>query len=491
MGLLPPGTELSPRPEWVPAWDSLPPEQQQLYARYQECFAAYLSHADHHVGRVLAFLEELGELDNTLVFALSDNGASSEGGETGSINDARPWNLAERPVEEAIARIDEIGGPTVHNNYPWGWTVAGNTPFRRWKREVHEGGIADPLVVSWPARLTARGEIRRQYVHAIDLVPTILEVAGVTPPSSIDGAAQTPIHGVSFAESLFDAGAVSRRDTQYYEMFACRAIYHGGWKAVVYHPIADISTSLDDDAWELYHVDEDASECHDLAARHPEILRELVERWWIEAAKYKVLPVDPAPFGWLYGEEEPAHTPRAQYVYYPIAGPVTEEAAVNVRNRSHTITADVELHDADVEGMLLAQGSMFGGYAFYVRGRRLHYVHNFGGLHEYRVSSDAELTGAERALAFRFEKTHEHRGIGTLVIDGQDAGSVEIERFTPTRFSITGEGLCCGYDMGMPVTNDYRPPFRFTGTLHKVVVDVEGAPFVDPAAEAEQAIRTQ
>jgi arylsulfatase len=490
MGVLPPGTELSPRPEWVPVWDSLPPEQQRLYARYQECFAAYLSHADHQVGRVLAFLEELGELDNTIVFVLSDNGASSEGGETGSINDTRPWNQAERPLEEAIARLDEIGGPTLHNNYPWGWTVAGNTPFRRWKREVHEGGVADPLVVSWPAGLPARGEIRRQYAHAIDLVPTILDLTGVTPPPSIDGVAQTAIEGVSFAESLFDGSGVSRRDTQYFEMFGCRAIYHRGWKAVVYHRIADASSPLEDDVWELYHVDEDASECHELGAEHPEVLRELVERWWIEAAKYKVLPLDPAPFGWLYGEEDTGLPPRPRYVYYPFMGPVSEEAAVNLRNRSHTITAEVELADADVEGMLLAQGSIFGGYAFYVRDGRVHYVHNFGGLHEYRVSSDVKLTGAERTLAFRFEKTHEHRGVGTLEIDGKDVGSVDIERFTPTRFSITGEGLCCGYDMGMPVVNEYRPPFAFTGTLHRVVVDVEGVPFVDPDAEAEQSLRT-
>jgi hypothetical protein len=235
------------------------------------------------------------------------------------------------------------------------------------------------------------------------------------------------------------------------------------------------------------------SECHDLAAERPEVLRELVERWWIEAAKYQVLPVDPAPFSFLYGEEDVWFTPRARYVYYPIAGPVTEEAAVNVRNRSHTITAEVEIADdiTDVEGMLLAQGSIFGGYAFFVRDERLHYVHNFGGLREYRVSSDVELTPGEHTLAFRFDKTHEHRGVGTLVIDGKDVGSVEIERFTPTRFSITGEDLCCGYDMGMPVVNEYRPPFRFTGTLRRVVVEVEGEPFEDPEAELEQSLRTQ
>ncbi|MEX1009457.1 MAG: arylsulfatase, partial [Acidimicrobiia bacterium] len=464
MGLLPASTELSPRPGWVPAWNSLAPEEQRLAARFQECFAAFLSHADHHIGRVLGFLDELGELDNTLVFLLSDNGASSEGGVTGSINDTRPWNQAERTVEEAITRIDELGGPRLHNNYPWGWTVAGNTPFHRWKREVHEGGVADPLIVSWPARLEARGAVRRQYVHAIDLVPTILDMVGVDAPASIGGVAQSPIEGVSFAETLTDPDAASKHDTQYYEMLGCRAIYHRGWKAVVYHPLADPSVLFDDDQWELYNVDEDVSECHDVAAERPELLRELVERWWIEAAKYRVLPLDNTPFDRLYGEEAAGHVPRRRYVYYPMAGPVTEEAAVNLRNRTHAITAEVELPGFDVEGMLLAQGSIFGGYAFFVRDRRLHYVHNFAGLEEYRVTSDVELTPGHHTLAFRFDKSGEHRGTGTLLVDGNAAGSTEIRRFTPTRFSITGEGLCCGYDMGMPVIDEYRPPFRFTGT---------------------------
>jgi arylsulfatase len=491
MGLLPETAELSPRPDWVPAWDSLPADEQRLYARFQECFAAYLSYTDHQIGRVIDFLDELGELDNTLVFVLSDNGASSEGGVTGSINDARPWNMVDRPVDEAIRRIDELGGPLLHNNYPWGWTVAGNTPFRRWKREVHEGGVADPLIVSWPARIAARGELRRQYVHAIDLVPTILELVGVEAPAAIDGVTQSPLDGVSFAHCLADADAESRHETQYYEMLGCRAIYHRGWKAVIYHTIFDPSVRFDDDEWELYHVAVDVSECHDVAAEHPEILRELVERWWVEAARHRVLPLDNAPFDRVFGVDVAGHAARERYVYYPSGGPVTEEAAVNVRNRPHTITAEVELPDADVEGMLLAEGSVLGGFAFFVRDRQLHYVHNFAGMHEYRVTSASELTPGVHTLAFRFDKTGEHRGTGTLVIDGRDDGSVEIRHFTPTRFSITGEDLCCGYDMGMPVANDYRPPFRFTGNLRRVVVDVSGAPYVDVRAEAEQSLTTQ
>ncbi len=490
-GVIEAGTELSPRPGWVPAWDSLPADQQRVFARFQECFAGFLSHADHHIGRVVDFLAETGDLDDTLVMVLSDNGASSEGGPTGSVNDARPWNLAPREVEEAIARIDELGGPSLHNNYPWGWTVAGNTPFRRWKREVHEGGVADPLIVSWPAHIATAGEVRHQYVHAVDLLPTVLDAAGVDAPAEIGGVTQSPIDGVSFLATFTDAEVPAGRETQYYEMLGCRAIYHRGWKAVVYKAIADSSIPFDDDPWELYHLDDDPTECHDLAAERPDVLRELVERWWIEAARNQVLPLDNTPFGFLFGDERPGHAPRERYTYYPYGGPVTEDAAVNVRNRSHTITAEVSVPDHGAEGILLAVGSILGGYVLFVRDHRLHYVHNFVGLEVHRVSSTVDIGPGDHSLAVRFAKTAEHAGTATLYVDGDPAGETVIPRFTPTRFSITGEGLCCGFDVGMPVVDEYRPPFRFTGTLHRVVVDVSGEPYVDPRAEAELAVRAQ
>ena len=490
-GLLPEGTELSPRPDWVPAWDSLPSDEQRVAARFMECFAAFLSHADHHVGRVLDFLAEIGRLDNTLVFVLSDNGASSEGGVHGSLNDARPWNLAGSPVAEAVGRIEELGGPRVHNNYPWGWTVAGNTPFRRWKREVHEGGVADPLIVSWPAGVDARGETRHQYVHAVDLAATILDVIGADPPAAIDGVDQTSLDGVSFAGTFDDAAAASARDTQYFEMFGCRAIYHDGWKAVVYQPLLERTEDFGEDAWELYHVAEDASECHDLAAEAPERLRELVALWWREAEANNVLPLDNAPFERLFGEERPVHDARKRYVYYPFAGPVTEEAAVNVRNRSHRITADVEIPAGDAQGILLAHGSILGGYVLYVRHRLLHYAHNFVGLEEHRITATAKLTPGPHTLAFRFDKTGEHQGRGTLLVDGVEVGAGDIPRFTPTRFSITDDGLTCGYQLGMPVVDDYHAPFRFTGVLHRVTVDVDGDPFVDPEGEVDLSLRAQ
>ena len=491
MGVLPPGTELSPRPDWVPAWDSLTADEQRLYARYQECFAAFLSHTDHHLGRLLDVLGELGELDNTLIFVLSDNGASSEGGVKGSLNDLRTWNVAGTTVEEGLARFDEIGGPFTHNNYPWGWTVAGNTPFRRWKREVHEGGVADPLIVHWPGGIEAQSENRRQYVHAIDIVPTVLEVAGVQPPRELHGVPQRPIEGVSFADSFADPDAPSRHETQYYEMFGCRALYHQGWKAVTYHPIFNPKPGFDEDQWELYHVAEDISECHNLAEQHPEKLRELVERWWIEAAKYQVLPLDNSPFDALFGDGHVSGPVRSRYVYYPGGGPVPEESAVNVRNRSHTITAEVEIPDGGAEGVLLTQGSGLSGYALFVREGRLHYVHNFSGLEEHRVSSSAVVPAGAHTLAFRFTKKGEHKGVGALLIDGKPVGEVEIARFTPTRFSMTGDGLSCGYSAGLAVCRDYQQPFRFTGRIRRVVVEVEGAPFVDPKDEADIAIRSQ
>jgi arylsulfatase A-like enzyme len=490
-GLLPAGTELSPRPEWVPAWDALSSGERRLYARFMEAFAGFLSHTDAQLGRLLAALDETGDLENTLVLVLSDNGASSEGGPQGSVNDVRLWNVVERSVEEALARIDEIGGPRCHNNYPWGWTVAGNTPFRRWKREVHEGGVADPLIVHWPRGIRARGEIRRQYVHAIDVAPTILEVAGIAPPAELGGVPQRPIDGTSFAYT-FDAPDVpERHDTQYYEMFGCRAIYQRGWKAVTYHPIQDPAQTFDDDRWELYDVTRDPSECHDLAAREPERLRELVALWWAEAERHQVLPLDNRALSELV-LERPTNVPdRRRWVYYPGTSPVPEVAAVSVRNRSHRIEAAVEIPAGGAEGVLIAQGSLLGGWSFYVKDGRLCWVHNLSGLEEHRVTATTRLAPGPHTLGFRFTRTGDHRGTGTLLVDGVAVGEGEIPRFTPTRFSLTGAGLTCGRGDGLPVTDDYAAPFVFTGRLDRVVIEVDGPEYRDPEGEARAAVTTQ
>jgi arylsulfatase len=490
-GVVPEGTELSPRPDWVPAWDALDADAQRVYARYMEAFAAFLSHTDHQLGRLVDHLRALGELGDTLLVVLSDNGASSEGGPTGSLNDARAWNLVPRTMEEARARIDEIGGPRVHTNYPWGWTVAGNTPFRRWKREVHEGGVADPLIVHWPRGMRARGEIRHQYVHAIDIVPSVLEAAGVAVPSHIDGVEQRSLDGTSFAYSFDAPEAPDRHRTQYYEMFGCRALYHDGWKAVTYHPILVEDPGLDRVPWELYHVARDPSECHDLADEHPELLAELVERWWIEAARHQVLPLDNRPFSEFVVERLDRVPHRARYVYRPGGAMVPEAVGVDVKNRSHSITAEVELADERAAGVLLAQGSFLGGWALFMTDGCLRYVHALAGAEEHQVAAPTPVPAGRHRVGYRFTKTAEHAGRVDLCVDGAVVASGDVPRFTPVRFSLTGHGLTCGRSGSLPVCDDYTPPFAFTGRLHQVVVEVDGAPQLDANAEAEVTIATQ
>jgi arylsulfatase len=494
-GVLPAGTELSARPDWVPAWDSLSGDERRLYARYMEAFAGFLSHTDEHIGRLLGFLESTGDLENTLLFVLSDNGASSEGGPTGSVNDVRLWNVAPRSVQEALARIDEIGGPLCHNNYPWGWTIAGNTPFKRWKRETHEGGVADPLIVNWPAGISARGETRRQYVHATDLLPTVLDVLGAAAPAVLGGVEQSPIEGVSFAHCLDDPSAKSRHLTQYYEMFGCRALYHEGWKAVSFHPIQDTRVGFDEDVWELYHVEVDPSECHDLASQDPGRLEEMKQRWWTEASAHQVLPLDNRPFSQLVFDRPRAVPQRSSYVYYPGCASVPEAVAVNVRNRDHKVIAEFEVHEGTVaEGVLVAQGSGLGGWALYMSGGKPAYVHNYVGLEEHhvRTSTDVPALGTGRhRVEYTFTKSAEHEGTGRLFADGVLVGEGPISRFTPMRFSLTGAGLTCGYGDGLPVSRSYRAPFSFTGDLVIVVVEVGGEAFSDPEGEAHLAVARQ
>ncbi len=301
MGLLPPGTVLSPRPIWVRAWDDLSDPEQRLAARFMECFAGFLSHTDAEIGRLIEFLAELGELDDTVVIVVSDNGASSEGGSDGSINDIRLSNMDPAGLEEMTSKIDDIGGPLTHNNYPWGWTMAGNTPFKRWKREVHEGGVADPCIVAWPNGHLDAGAIRDQFAHAIDIFATVLDLVGIEAPAKIDSVEQSPLDSISLAYLLDERGAgqPGRHVTQHFEMFGSRAIYHDGWKAVTFHPVGPIypdglnpNAPFDDDVWELYHVAEDLSETNDLADQHRKRLAEMIDLWWDEAERNQVLPLD-------------------------------------------------------------------------------------------------------------------------------------------------------------------------------------------------------
>ena len=499
MGIVAAGVELSPRPPWVPAWDSLSTDERRVYARYMEAFAAFLTHVDAQVGRLVDFIDELGELDDTLVLALSDNGASSEGGPTGSLNDVRAWNVLPRTVEEALERIDEIGGPRIHNNYPWGWTVAGNTPFRRWKRETHEGGVADPLIVHWPTGIgaTERGGIRRQYVHAIDIVPTVLDVLGIEAPSQLGGIEQVPLEGVSFGETFADADAPERHTVQYYEMFGCRAIYADGWKAVVYHPMQDEEPGLDVAEWELYDLRTDPTECHDLAPEQPAKCQELIDLWWDEAEKYQVLPLDNRPFSSFVLGRPHAVAERHRYVYWPGRAPVPEAQAAPTKNRPHTITAFVCIgeHAAGdgLEGALAVQGSVLGGWSFHVRAGELVYVHNLSGWREYRVAAPLPPLGPGRhRLAFRFTPGNGGSHRGELLVDDAVIGTGQIKRISWNRYSLTGHGLTAGYAAGLPPCDrEYDAPFTFGPALERVEIDVAGPSFLDIEAEIADVLSSQ
>ena len=481
-GIIPPNTQLSERPQWVKPWDSLSTDARKLYARQMEVYAAFLEQTDHHIGRVIAFLERMGELDNTLVMLASDNGASAEGGEHGSFNELQFPNRIEASVADNLKHLADWGSVKSYPNYSWGWAWAGNTPLRRWKRYLHQGGMSDPLIVSWPKGIAARGEIRTPYVHVVDVMPTILEALDIAPPKTLNGVAQTPIQGVSFAPTLFDANAQSNKHVQYYEMIASRALWADGWKAVVEQPQGAALTEevLNAQTWELYHVAEDFSECVNLADKHPEKLTQLIEQRWSEAGKYNVLPLD-SRMQLRMGERKPSSMPDTnRYVYFPNMAPQFEYTACNLKNRSHAITAEVEIPAHGAEGVLLAHGSWFGGYSLYVKDRRLHYVHNYLGMAEYRVSSTVEIEPGKRSLRFVFTKTGEHRGRAALFIDGRACGEGDIPNTVPAVIETSGEGLCCGYDSGIPVTPDYPATFRFSGQIEEVVVELDGeAPPMD------------
>jgi arylsulfatase len=353
--------------------------------------------------------------------------------------------------------------------------------------------MSDALIVHWPKGIRARGEVRGQYAHVIDVVPTVLEALGIEPPAAINGVAQRPIEGVSLAHTFDHAAAPTQKAVQYYEMIGSRAIWHAGWKAVAEQEqgveLTDEMLALQ--TWELYHVAEDFSECEDLAARCPEKLRELIERWWVEAGKYSVLPLDARMQARMAEPKPLAARETNRHVYYPGGAPQFAYTAADLKDRSHAIIARVEIPEGGAEGVLLAHGSWFAGYSLYVKERRLHYVHNYLGLAEYRISSCEEIPSGATTLRFQFTRTGEHRGVGRLFIGNRQVGEGQIPRTVPAVIETSGEGLCCGYDSGLPVTEAYRAPFRFTGTIKRVEVEVEGAPRQDLDAATRAAFNAQ
>ena len=423
--------------------------------------------------------------------------------------------MAAESFEENLAKIDELGGPASYNHYPFGWTWAGNTPFRRWKRETYRGGATDPFVVAWPAGIEARGEVRTQYAHAIDMVPTVLDALGIDAPEAIRGVTQTPLEGVSFANSFDTPEAPSTHTTQYFEMFGHRSIYSDGWRAVCPWPAAnfteaaqlgrklgdtitpEILDELDRDGWELYHIAEDPTESTNVAADHPNRLRELIGLWWEEAEKYKVLPLDGSLQPRLAAERPQTSKARTRYVYYSGGSVVPAFAAPPVYNRAYSIDADVEISAGDGSGVLVAQGGDAGGYTFYLKDGRLHYDYNYLGRDRFEMASPEAVPEGRHTLRYEFEPTGDPDirngkgvpGRGQLYVDGQLVANTEVPYTVPLLFEL--EGLSCGYDFGAPAGEAYESPFAFTGTIHSVTFDISGELISDDEAEMARLMAQQ
>ncbi|MCQ4083147.1 arylsulfatase [Streptomyces sp. RB6PN25] len=504
LGVAPPDARLSRHDPDVPEWDSLPPDARRLAARMMEVYAGFLSHTDHHIGRLLDFLRETGEFDNTLIMVVSDNGASAEGGPTGTTNELQFFNNAPEPLEESVRSIDELGGPTTFNHYPWGWTWAGNTPFRRWKRETYRGGVSDPFLVHWPKGFKARGEVRTQFAHIIDMVPTVLDVLGIEPPATVKGVSQSPLHGVSFAHTFDNPTAQTLHHSQYYEMLGHRAIDHDGWRAICPWPgpsfteggkpfgtpiTAQDLTELDAHHWELYHIDEDFAETSDLATENRDKLIEMIALWYVEAGKYGVLPIDSSGVQRMMIERPQITAARTSYTFRPGTETLPAAVAPRVINRPFSITADVEIPSGGAEGVLLCQGANVGGWTLYVKDSKLHYAHNYVRRALHQVSSTETVPEGRCELRFEFEPTGEPdiaHGKGTpgrarLYIDRRPVGEADIPVTTPVAFNPGG--MTCGANPGSAVTPAYQSPFRFTGTLHTVTVDLSGELITDVQTE--------
>ena len=395
--------------DFTKPWASLGDDEKHLFARMAEVYAGFLSHADHHIGRLLDFLEETGLRHNTMVIIVSDNGASGEGGPDGSVNEMKFINGIPDDLSENLSKLDELGGPDTYNHYPNGWAMAFNTPFKMWKRYEFNGGTSDPCIISWPAGMKARGEIRTQYHHAIDIAPTIIDALGVDPPETIKGFSQSSFDGVSMRYSFDGPSAVSTRKTQFYSMLGSRAVWHDGWKAVTTHPAISGWGHFNDDEWELYHTDVDRAELHNLAEQNPDKVRELVNLWFAEAGANHAFPLDDRPAFEIMMTPRPLLAPpRDRYVYFPETADVPESQSVNIRNRSYAIGALVDIPAPGAQGVIFAHGARFGGHALYVKDNRLHYTYSFVGSLEQTVVADRDLpTGENLILSAAFDKTTE------------------------------------------------------------------------------------
>lgn len=480
LGIVPATAKLTPRPEGIPAWDSLTADQKKVYARMMEVYAAALAHADFQMGRILDAIEQEGELDNTLVIYIQgDNGASAEGSAQGLLNEMSFFNGVPEDFRQILERIDELGTEMTYNHYPIGWAHAMCTPFQ-WTKQIasHFGGTRNGLVISWPARIKDGGAIRTQFHHVIDIAPTILEACGVQSPSVLNGVPQKPVEGVSMVYSFADAQAPSRHRTQYFEMLGNRAVYSDGWVACTTPPIAPwISVgqpiAIDDYRWELYNVAEDFSQAVDLAKKKPAKLRELQDLFWIEAAKYQVLPIDNSRVERLDVSIRPSLTRgRSVFTYHDGQTRIPEGSAPDLKNKSFKIAADVVVPAGGASGLIATHGGRFCGWGLYLLDGRPVFHYNLAGIHRSTIAGPDPLTPGEHVVLVDFK--YDGGGLGkggavTVSVDDTPVAEGRVEHTAAFRIALD-ETFDVGEDTGTPVSEDYEVPFRFSGELKRVLV---------------------
>jgi arylsulfatase A-like enzyme len=482
LGIVPAGTGLAPLNPGVTPWRDLAPDIRRLCARLQETYAAFLEHTDAQVGRLIDYLDSLGNLEHTLIVLLSDNGASPEGGPTGAFNLRKHMVYEEESHEVGLSRLDDIGGDRAFNHYPTGWAQASNTPLKWYKKDTHGGGIRTPLIIHWPQRISARNAIRAQFHHVVDIAPTLYELVGVEAPTTYRGAPQMPLHGISMAYT-FEADVPTRKEIQHFEILGDRAIWHRGWKAVARHPKG---TDFDADRWELYHLDDDFAELNDLATAEPDRLRKMIELWWTEAGKYGVLPLDDRD--WERGAERLRMNPNTRYEYLGDMARIDRLSAPDISDRSYVVTANFDADEA-AEGVILAWGSRFGGFVLYINERQLCYEYVYSESQKHTLAVDFPQHPGKRVIQLKFERVGTRVGRASLVVDGAVAGALDIPRTWPTHG--TTAGLNCGRDAGAPVSDAYERPFRFSGRSLRVTVELEDKVSHNPGAAYHAVLREQ
>jgi arylsulfatase A-like enzyme len=484
LGVIPQNTRLTERSKGIRAWDSLNADQNKVYAHMMEVYAAALAHCDHQIGRLVETVEEMGELDNTLIIYIQgDNGASAEGGPNGLLNEMTFFNDIKEQFSEVERRMDELGGPMTFNHYPIGWAHAMDAPFQ-WTKQIasHFGGTRNGLVISWPERIKKGRGVRSQFHHVIDIMPTILEAAGLPQPKSINGVTQKPVEGVSMAYTWDAKDAPSKRDTQYFEMFGNRAIYHDGWVAATTPPtppwvsvVGQIDV-IDDFKWELYHIADDYSESVNLATAEPTKLKDLQRLFYIESVKYQVLPLDNSKVARLDVSNRPSLTEgRDTFTYHDGLVRIPEGSSPDIKNRNWGVTAEIEVPEGGADGVIMTQGGRFSGWGIYLKDGKPIFHYNLCGVERYNLAGKEKLAPGKHTLVFDFKYDGGGPGKGgdaRLTVDGTSVAKTRFPRTIGYRMSLD-ETLDCGEDTGTPVSEDYKVPFKFTGEIDNVTIELK------------------